>query len=55
MYYEKSALRDCKERLACDVPDCFCDDRAGAVLAQHRGLAVTGTLGVLDWASKPGC
>ena len=30
------------------------DDRAGAVLAQHRGLAVTGTLGVLDWASKAG-
>ena len=21
MHYEKSALRDCKERLACDVPD----------------------------------
>ena len=30
------------------------DDRAGAVLAQRRGLAVTGTLGVLDLASSAG-
>jgi len=28
------------------------DDRAGANLAQKRGLAVTGTLGVLDLASR---
>ncbi len=28
------------------------DDRAGAILAQRRGLAVTGTLGVLDLASQ---
>ena len=28
------------------------DDRAGAALAQQRGLAVTGTLGVLDLASR---
>src|SRR6266480_141533 len=28
------------------------DDRAGAILAQRRGLAVTGTLGVLDLASS---
>ena len=27
------------------------DDRAGATIAQQRGLAVTGTLGVLDLAS----
>jgi len=30
------------------------DDRAGAMLAQRRGLAVTGTLGVLDLASQAG-
>jgi predicted nucleic acid-binding protein len=30
------------------------DDRAGAILAQRRGLAVTGTLGVLDLASRAG-
>ena len=30
------------------------DDRAGAILAQRRGLAVTGTLGVLDLASQTG-
>jgi predicted nucleic acid-binding protein len=30
------------------------DDRAGAILAQQRGLAVTGTLGVLDLASRAG-
>ena len=30
------------------------DDRAGAMLAQQRGLAVTGTLGVLDRASRAG-
>ena len=30
------------------------DDRAGAALAQQRGLAVTGTLGVLDLASQAG-
>ena len=30
------------------------DDRAGAILAQRRGLAVTGTLGVLDLASHAG-
>jgi predicted nucleic acid-binding protein len=28
------------------------DDRAGATIAQRRGLAVTGTLGVLDLASR---
>ncbi|MGB7282686.1 MAG: DUF3368 domain-containing protein [Candidatus Acidiferrum sp.] len=28
------------------------DERAGANLAQRRGLAVTGTLGVLDLASR---
>ncbi len=28
------------------------DDRAGAQLAQSRGLAVTGTLGVMDMASR---
>lgn len=30
------------------------DDRAGAVLAQRRGLTVTGTLGILDLASRAG-
>jgi predicted nucleic acid-binding protein len=30
------------------------DDRAGAILAQQRGFAVTGTLGVLDLASQAG-
>ena len=30
------------------------DDRAGALLAQRRGIAVTGTLGVLDLASQAG-
>jgi predicted nucleic acid-binding protein len=30
------------------------DDRAGAILAQRRGLAITGTLGVLDLASRSG-
>lgn len=30
------------------------DDRAGALLAQRRGLAVTGTLGVMDLASRSG-
>lgn len=30
------------------------DERAGAVAAQQRGLTVTGTLGVLDLASKAG-
>lgn len=30
------------------------DDRAGARLAQRRGLAVTGTLGVMDLASRAG-
>ncbi len=30
------------------------DDRAGAVLAEKRGLAVTGTLGVLDLGSRKG-
>lgn len=30
------------------------DDRAGAVLAQRRGLTVTGTLGVIDLASRKG-
>jgi predicted nucleic acid-binding protein len=30
------------------------DDRAGAIIAQRRGLAVTGTLGVLDLASHAG-
>ena len=29
-------------------------ERAGAILAQQRGLAVTGTLGVLDLASQAG-
>jgi predicted nucleic acid-binding protein len=28
------------------------DDRAGAIAAQQRGLIVTGTLGVLDLASR---
>jgi|SRR5579859_894532 len=28
------------------------DDRSGAMLAQRRGLAVTGTLGILDLASR---
>ena len=30
------------------------DDRAGAILAQRRGLAVTGTLGISDLASQAG-
>ena len=30
------------------------DDRAGATIAQRRGLTVTGTLGVLDLASRAG-
>jgi|SRR5271163_3794762 len=30
------------------------DERAGALLAQRRGLAVTGTLGILDLASRAG-
>src|SRR5271163_1271388 len=30
------------------------DERAGALMAQQRGLAVTGTLGVLDLASRAG-
>jgi len=30
------------------------DERAGAILAQRRGLVVTGTLGVLDLASRTG-
>lgn len=30
------------------------DDRAGSIVAQRRGLAVTGTLGVLDLASQTG-
>lgn len=30
------------------------DDRSGALLAQRRGLVVTGTLGVLDLASSAG-
>ncbi|PYU55226.1 MAG: DUF3368 domain-containing protein [Acidobacteria bacterium] len=30
------------------------DDRVGAAVAQQRGLAVTGTLGVLDLASRAG-
>ena len=30
------------------------DERAGAILAQRRGLAVTGTLGILDLASRAG-
>ena len=30
------------------------DDRAGAILAQRRGLAVTGTSGVMDLASRAG-
>jgi len=30
------------------------DERAGAMLAQRRGLAVTGTLGILDLASRAG-
>lgn len=30
------------------------DERAGASLAQQRGLAVTGTLGILDLASRSG-
>jgi predicted nucleic acid-binding protein len=30
------------------------DDRAGASAAQQRGLIVTGTLGVLDLASRAG-
>jgi predicted nucleic acid-binding protein len=30
------------------------DDRAGALLAQRRGFAVTGTLGVLDLAARAG-
>jgi predicted nucleic acid-binding protein len=30
------------------------DDRTGASAAQQRGLAVTGTLGVLDLASRSG-
>jgi predicted nucleic acid-binding protein len=30
------------------------DDRAGALAAQQRGLIVTGTLGVLDLASRAG-
>jgi len=30
------------------------DDRPGALLAQRRGFAVTGTLGVLDLASRAG-
>ena len=30
------------------------DERAGAIVAQQRGLAVTGTLGVLDLASRAG-
>src|SRR6266480_4303752 len=31
------------------------DDRAGAILAQRRGLAVTGTLGVWIWPLRQGC
>jgi predicted nucleic acid-binding protein len=31
------------------------DDRAGAILAQQRGLAVSGTLGVLDLALRQVC
>ena len=31
------------------------DDRPGALLAQRRGFAVTGTLGVLDWPLGQGC
>jgi len=30
------------------------DDRVGAAVAEQRGLAVTGTLGVLDLASRAG-
>jgi predicted nucleic acid-binding protein len=30
------------------------DERAGAVVAQQRGLTVTGTLGVLDLAARAG-
>jgi predicted nucleic acid-binding protein len=30
------------------------DDRAGAQIAQRKGMAVTGTLGVLDLASRAG-
>ena len=40
------------ESIRADLP--LIDDRAGAILAQRRGLAVTGTLGVLDLASRAG-
>ena len=48
------------ERAAIVLAESICadllliDDRAGAILAQQRGLAVTGTLGVLDLASRAG-
>lgn len=32
----------------------FIDERAGAEIAQKRGLTVTGTLGILDLASRSG-
>jgi predicted nucleic acid-binding protein len=51
---------DSGERAAIVLAESMCadllliDDRAGAILAQRRGLAVTGTLGVLDLASRGG-
>lgn len=60
--FEDSALQslDSGERAAIVLAESMradlllIDDRAGAKLAQQRGLAVTGTLGVLDLASRAG-
>jgi predicted nucleic acid-binding protein len=59
---EDSSLQelDPGERAAIVLAESICadllliDDRAGAILAQRRGFAVTGTLGVLDLASQAG-
>jgi predicted nucleic acid-binding protein len=59
---EDSSLEglDTGERAAIVLAESMCadllliDDRAGAILAQRRGLAVTGTIGVLDLASRGG-
>ncbi|MGB2900261.1 MAG: hypothetical protein WBB89_13410 [Candidatus Acidiferrum sp.] len=54
------AALDSGERAAIILAESICadllliDDRAGAMLAQQRGLAATGTLGVLDLASRAG-